>query len=216
MINTIIFDLDETLLDRTNSLIHFCQWQAKQLNLKGINRERFTKRFIELDANGSVWKDQVYAQLKQEFMISQTVDELLFIYIEQFQNFCIANPEVNETIIKLYQYGYQLGLISNGKTPFQENNFKHLQLSPYFSSIIVSEAVQLRKPDPAIFLLACQQLNVQPEQCLFIGDNEIVDVQGAQQAGMTAVWYNPQKHLSSTTIQHSIQSMSEIFHVITL
>ena len=62
----ILFDLDETLLDRTQSLIQFCQWQAT--NVFHFNQDitqHFIQRFIELDCNGSVWKDLVYTQLKQ-------------------------------------------------------------------------------------------------------------------------------------------------------
>ena len=42
----------------------------------------------------------------------------------------------------------------------------------------------LRKPDPEIFNLACKQLDVFPEQCVFIGDNELADIQGAKNVGM--------------------------------
>ena len=61
-----LFDLDETILNRSGSLRDFVQWQAaKQLGLNTIDVVRFTDRFIALDQKGMVWKDRVYDILTQ-------------------------------------------------------------------------------------------------------------------------------------------------------
>ncbi len=210
-IQGILFDLDETLLDRIQSLIRFCQWQATDVfHFNQDIAQHFIQRFIELDRNGSVWKDLVYIQLKQEFEIQHSVEELLDTYINQFQNFCITNPKVNETILYLHENGYKLGLISNGKSPFQEHNFQSLKLEKYFSTVIVSEAVNLRKPDPQIFHLACQQLGFKPEQCAFVGDNEIADVQGAKNAGLISIFYIKNNDRTSKYADQTIHHFSEL------
>ena len=43
------------------------------------------------------------------------------------------------------------------------------------------------KPDPAIYLLACNQLDVPPSRCLFVGDGGDNELSGAMQVGMTTV-----------------------------
>lgn len=98
------------------------------------------------------------------------------MYLHDFNRFCLAFEGVEHSIQMLYQAGYRLGLVSNGKTPFQEQNFQAL------SSVLVSEAVGLRKPELAIFELASQQLAVQAEQCIFVGDNEHADILGAKKS----------------------------------
>lgn len=197
--HAILFDLDQTLLNRQASLVDFCQWQASfQLKLPPDVATQFVYHFIELDNNGSVWKDQVYAKLISIFQLKSSIDELLLSYVEQFQFFCRAFPNVSECIKQLHQHGYQIGLISNGKSPFQEQNFRQLGLSHYFSSIVVSEAVQCRKPDPKIFALACEQLKCPPAQCIFIGDNEVADIQGALQAGLRSIRFYPPTSLDSS------------------
>jgi putative hydrolase of the HAD superfamily len=175
MIQVVLFDLDQTLLDRTSSLKAFLNWQVNFFELVAIQQKpKFIQRFIELDNNGSVWKDQVYAQLIQEFQISSySTQGLLENYIQDFNKFCRSFSDVDLVIYSLFKANFSLGLISNGKTPFQEDNFKALGLSEYFSSVIVSEAVGLRKPHPEIFQLACQQLGVIPQHCVFVGDHEI-------------------------------------------
>lgn len=61
LIKTVLFDLDQTLLDRTTSLAKFLDWQINFFNLvSSNNKDIFKQRFIELDSNGTVWKDIVY------------------------------------------------------------------------------------------------------------------------------------------------------------
>ena len=46
------------------------------------------------------------------------------------------------------------------------------------------------KPDPGIFLAGCTALGVLPGETLYVGDDLLLDVQGAQQAGLRAAWMN--------------------------
>jgi putative hydrolase of the HAD superfamily len=56
------------------------------------------------------------------------------------------------------------------------------------AAILVSEAVGLAKPDPRMFHLALEQLRVAPSQAVYVGDHPVIDVQGASEAGLTAIW----------------------------
>ena len=91
-----------------------------------------------------------------------------------------------ETLLQLKAMGFNIGLITNctseapdlwGETPFDS-----LIDIPIFSS-----SVGYMKPDPQIYLLACDKLKVSPENCLFIGDGSNNELTGATQVGMEAV-----------------------------
>lgn len=113
-VHAVIFDLDQTLLDREKSLTKFLDWQINFFQIvSNENKMAFKKRFIELDRHGSVWKDVVYTKLIEEFSLMQSLDTLLQSYIEDFNKFSIAFEGVELAIKNLYQQGYQLGLISN-------------------------------------------------------------------------------------------------------
>jgi len=184
----ILFDLDETLLDRKQSLIAFVSNQAKSL-VADSEIDRFIQRFIELDSNGSVWKDIVYSKLVDEFgLVGVNSDFLLNDYVDNFHKFCIAKPGAKEAVASLHGNGFLIGLVSNGKTPFQERAFDALDLSNLFSTILVSEAVGYRKPDPDIFNLACNNLGVLPSETIFVGDNPIADIEGAKAVGMYTIY----------------------------
>lgn len=86
---------------------------------------------------------------------------------------------------------YPLGLISNGLGRDQRAKAARCGLTARFEVIVISEEVDLRKPDPAIFHYALERLGgADPATSLYVGDNVEHDVAGARSAGMHAVWLN--------------------------
>ncbi len=188
-IRAVIFDLDQTLLDRTASLLAFLTWQTEGMLKPDLeNPAAFISRFIELDDHGRVWKDRVYRQLIEEFDLKHwKMEELLWVYEACFCASCVPRLGADQAIPDLAK-NYCLGLISNGKTPFQERNFRALGFSDVFDSVIVSEAVGMRKPDARIFHLGCSELGVSPEEAAYVGDNPVADIRGAREAGLKTIF----------------------------
>jgi putative hydrolase of the HAD superfamily len=191
MIKAVLFDLDGTLLDRDESVKRFIHNQYDRLNrtVGHIPREKYITRFIELDQRGYVWKDKVYQQLVSEFQITElTWEELLQDYIAEFKHHCVPFPNLITTLEKLKICNIRLGMITNGRGQFQLDNSKALGIEKYFDTILISEWEGMKKPDPEIFKRALKQLNVSPQQSLFVGDHPENDVKAAQNVGMKGIW----------------------------
>ncbi|MEP5765852.1 MAG: HAD family hydrolase [Halieaceae bacterium] len=187
---SVLFDLDETLLARSQSLRDFAIWQSKGMLRREVSDpELFCRRFIELDSNSGVLKNRVYSQLIEEFEICDwTISELTNSYDLCFSGFCLEKDGAVEAVKAIKNVGLKLGLVSNGRSPFQERNFYSLGVSHLFDSIIVSESVGLRKPDRRIFDLACEQIGVSAAETVFVGDNPKADIDGANSCGMYTVY----------------------------
>ncbi|MDJ0833845.1 MAG: HAD family hydrolase [Gammaproteobacteria bacterium] len=80
---------------------------------------------------------------------------------------------------------FQLGSISNGNA-----SAGLTALDDYFAYYINAVDVMARKPDRRIFDAFCQQLQIEPAECLYVGDDPEYDVVGARAAGMRTVWVN--------------------------
>lgn len=82
--------------------------------------------------------------------------------------------------------GYKIGLITNcsAEVPLI---MKNTELLNFFDVTIFSASVGMKKPDPQIYNLACEQLGVEPNECLYIGDGDSNELSGASQLGMYAV-----------------------------
>lgn len=79
----------------------------------------------------------------------------------------------------------QLGSISNGVADLEAIGIAH-----FFQTSVAAHRFGCAKPDAAIFHAACDGLQVAPHEAVYVGDDPLLDVQGAQNAGMRAVWMN--------------------------
>ena len=94
--------------------------------------------------------------------------------------------EARPTIKALYEK-YPLVLVSNfyGNV---ESVLADFDLRRYFKEIVESAVVGVRKPDPRIFSLGVEALNLKPEEVLVIGDSYKKDIVPAETIGCKAAW----------------------------
>jgi putative hydrolase of the HAD superfamily len=101
----------------------------------------------------------------------------------------VPMPGVYPMLDQLQREGYRLGILSNAG---DESNVQRLidqaRLRAYFDPIVISAAVGLRKPNPALFKVVLEGWGLRPEQAVMIGDTLGADILGAQYAGMHNIW----------------------------
>lgn len=192
MVDAVIFDLDETLLDRTGSLRAFLadQYDRHRDCLGDVRFEDWRNRFLVLDERGHVAKALVYAALLSEFDgVETAVGSLLADYQARCADFARPFDGMADTLAVLRSNDLAIGIVTNGGTIFQTRHIEALGLHRMVDAILISETEGLRKPDPALFRRAARRLGARPEDCLFVGDNPVADVLGAAAAGMKTAWF---------------------------
>ncbi|MGG0666781.1 HAD family hydrolase [Viridibacillus arvi] len=211
----ILFDLDETILNRDASLLAFLDDQYERFHSVWghIEKGQLTQRIVELDAKGYVWKDEVYTRLIEEYKLDTSVEELLNDYTERFRYFVIGFPKYKEVLIELKRQGYLLGIITNGKVGFQRSNISVLGIEYLFDVIVISEEVGMKKPDKNIFEYALAKLQMSPNNAVFIGDNPKNDVEAAIDVGMIGIWKRNQL-IESYKSEHIIDKLEEVFDLL--
>jgi putative hydrolase of the HAD superfamily len=114
-------------------------------------------------------------------------------------------PETKDVISTLFRRGYRLGLVSNTTSSDEAPHIlKELGISGLFETVILSCVVGIRKPDPAILLMAAGRMGVPPEHCAYIGDQPGRDVAAARKAGFSkAIILRESGDLVTDSEQHS-------------
>lgn len=106
----------------------------------------------------------------------------------------VPRSDVTKVVLELSRRGYILGIIANTITETEIPDWLvEDQLESYFKTVVLSSKVTVRKPNPEIYLMAAHNVGVEPEKCVYVGDNPIRDVEGAQLAnyGMSIIIVEP-------------------------
>ncbi len=133
-------------------------------------------------------------------------------FCREFMNYVRIDENAASSLKQLYGK-YRLGVVSNFAIPeCVENLLREHNLSSLFEVIVVSAAVNRRKPHPEIFLYALKKLQLEPSETVFVGDTIDADVKGPKEIGMKTVYIDrrPQKDLENTRPDRTIRSLSEL------
>lgn len=101
-----------------------------------------------------------------------------------------TKPWVVETLAELKQLGFRMSVISNSDGRVRQQ-LDACGITHYLEEVYDSQIVGVEKPDPRIFLHALTELDLAPENALYIGDMYHIDVLGANAAGIGAVHLDP-------------------------
>jgi putative hydrolase of the HAD superfamily len=185
----ILFDLDDTLYDLRS------YWKGR-LNAA---LEQVLERYPRLDREALVTRaiaEKVYTEKFSGFLRAHEVDDEALIARAQdiferdwFGRLALYDDAVHT--LEVLRQSYKLGLVTNGPSWTQRPKIEQFRLAEYLDLLIVSEEVGVAKPDPAIFRLALDQLQVAPHETLFVGDSIEFDMRGAIAACLPFVWMNP-------------------------
>jgi putative hydrolase of the HAD superfamily len=213
----ILFDLDGTLFDWDPSFRELVEQQYACFNaaLAHIPRETYVQRVMELDAHGYVERAIVYGEAAREFGLPDAlVPRLIGHFWETYSSLCRCFPEVPSALATLRANGVKLGMITNGSVRMQESKIHQLGFAELLHPILISEREGLRKPAPRIFERALGRLGLTSDQAWYVGDHPDVDVRGAFDAGLTAVWrytpYWPRPDVPS----HEIRGLDELVRLL--
>lgn len=97
-----------------------------------------------------------------------------------------------ETLMELQARDYRLSVISNAAySPFLTWALERFEILHFFETILVSADVGVRKPALEIFQIALEQLELEPADVVYVGDDFQKDVAAPKQLGMRAIWFRP-------------------------
>jgi phosphoserine phosphatase len=96
----------------------------------------------------------------------------------------------SEQVLHHLRKNFRLALITNGAPDIQGAKIDGSNLAGFFDTIVISGDHGFGKPDPRIFRLVLERLEVAPHEAVMIGDSLNRDIAGARDAGIRTIWIN--------------------------
>jgi putative hydrolase of the HAD superfamily len=193
-LRAVLFDLDETLTDRGQSIDQFVPRFIEHFKNQLIRHDFETIRLAiaEGDGGGYATRESLAQVLRQTlpWRLTPTTEDLIAFWRQTFPRCNVERHGVTPTLRRLGQMGQKLGVISNGMIGSQYVKLETMRIRSLFSAILISEEVGISKPDPRIFHLALEGLQVTASEAIFVGDNPVLDIAGASAVGIRGVWLN--------------------------
>lgn len=112
---------------------------------------------------------------------------------------------------------YKLLLLTNGSPDLQQEKLDGMpDLIPYFDSIVISGNFGEGKPSSKLFAHAMEQIGIQADEGIMVGDKLTTDILGANRIGMTSVWINRHDAVRNDEIipTFEIKSLTELHELL--
>lgn len=182
-ITTIIFDMDGVLSDTQH--LHALA-ESTLLKRYGIDLapDEITRRFAGY-ADHEFYAT-VFREAGKIANLDQVIQEKWGPFLEQAHGNIKAIPGAADTVRRLKNAGFVLGVASASIPEFIRLVVQELGLSEEFQTLTSGNEVPNGKPAPDVFLLAAERLGAKPEQCLVIEDG-VNGMIAAQRAGMKCI-----------------------------
>lgn len=185
-----------------------------------IDVDRFMDDFISRLTDYFDQRENEFIEYTTEYFLQTTLsdwgypqvpDDLIDNALQEMysvsQSHWHAEDDTHETLSTLKDRGYRLAIISNAA---DDNDVQTLvdnaNLRPYFEIILSSAAVGIRKPNPRIFEIVLEQMEIPNTRVAMVGDTLGADILGAQNAGIYSIWItrradNPANQAHADTIK---------------
>lgn len=164
----IIFDMDGVIFDTERLVLNCGIFLAEKYGIPKIE-ETFHQT---IGTSSQSTKEILYETYGKDFPLETFWEEWQQQYKERVRKFGVPMKEgVRELLSFLKINGYRIGLASSSRYETVEKNLMAAKLHDFFETIVGGDMVEKSKPEPDIYLCACQKMEIDPKETFAIEDS---------------------------------------------
>ncbi len=188
-IDSIIFDLDGTIIDSGPDLLDSLNFVLNKKKLPSISNN-VIGNLVGGGASAMIKKGYDYLGKK---IGDDEVAELVEVFLEYYFKNCSKKTKIysgiQNFIIDMKKKDLKIGLCTNKKQYLTEKILEALKINNYFDAIVGSSVNIKLKPDTEMLEICLNKLNSEPRNSIMIGDSEN-DIIPANKLNMTSIFVN--------------------------
>ena len=218
MLKSVIFDLDNTLVDfmlmkkqAVDAAINAMRDAGFRLSTDEIRlriNQIYQERGIEFQ---SVFDELLYREFSK--IDHKILSAGVIAYRRAREAALVPYPHVTMTLIELSKMRLKLGVVSDAPAKEAWLRLCYLNFHHLFDAVVTFEDTGMRKPNPEPFQKILKLLHIQPSEGLMVGDWAERDVLGAAQVGMKSV-FAKYGNTFGTVVSHADYDIDDITQVI--
>ncbi|MBE9591005.1 phosphoglycolate phosphatase [Moraxella sp. K127] len=187
-LKAVLFDLDGTLIDTAPDFIRIIKLMCAKHN-HPCPTDTAIREQVSAGARA-----MVRLMFGDELANMADTDERMLAYRQEFldlyeQDICVDSrlfDGLDVLLDALENKGVAWGIVTNKPRYLAEQLLDKLDLAKRCAVLVCPDDVANTKPDPEPMFLACQKLDIDPQNCIYVGDH-IRDIQAGRASGMMTV-----------------------------
>jgi putative hydrolase of the HAD superfamily len=190
----LLLDLDNTLLDREGP---FRAWGERFLEGIGAPPSDI-EWLVSVDADGLTDRWDVADAIRDRYELPVPSVDL----VDELHDGVVANSRLDPLVACALRIADDAGwvpvVVTNGVVRQQEAKIRRTGLDRYVADWVISEEAGVSKPNPRIFSLAAQRVQMPLRGAWMVGDSPEADIGGASAVGLPSVWLRRGRRWSDT------------------
>ncbi|MFC0277804.1 YjjG family noncanonical pyrimidine nucleotidase [Enterococcus devriesei] len=221
---TILFDIDDTLLDFKAAEEQALSWLFQDMDVEpSLSVKNAYKKM-----NQGFWRDHEAGLLSRQDLL----DNRFRLFFEQYdrevdgpktearyRHYLNQGHQLMENSLEVVQQLSQkeeLYVVTNGVSATQHQRLEKSGLAPYFKKFFISEEMGVHKPMKEFFDQVFAEIpQINKEKTVIIGDSLTSDIKGGQVAGIDTIWMNPaQKAATIIEPTYQIRELTDLYQIL--
>lgn len=179
----VLFDLDNTLVDRQGTL---ADWAGEFITRHGLEDE--AQAYV-LGMVAERAYPSTFDAIRTRYRLPRSMAELWREYCTDIAAMVTCPAEVLDGLDELRAAGWRVGVATNGAVDIQRAKLRATGISGRVDGVFVSEEADARKPQTRHFALAAARCGtVLGDGGWIVGDNPVNDIGGGRSAGLNTIW----------------------------
>ncbi|MEG6616534.1 HAD hydrolase-like protein [Peptococcaceae bacterium 1198_IL3148] len=208
-IDTVLFDLDGTLVDSLPLIKRTYQRVFQEMNIPWENDEVMT------------WVGRSLKDIGNYFAGEERGQEFFKVYQHYYaidhDEYTKAYAGTLEMLEKLHNKGYTLGVVTSKSGAVAKRSIDFLGMAKYMQILIGAQDVDKHKPLPDPLLVALERLNRQPAQAAYVGDSpfDVLSAKAAKVKAIAVTWGMATKDIMENhQPDHIIDRWDELYQLL--